>query len=64
MTVVDHRDDNEDFKAQWVTRNFPIIDSPRERFRFVRLRQTAKNHNGNDKLLITPLEVFGTLSSQ
>ena len=61
--VVDRRENNEDLKAKYVTRNFPISDPPGEGFRFVRLRQTGKNHTGNDGLRITSLEVFGTLSS-
>ena len=61
--VVDCRENNEDLKSQFVTRNFAIRDPARASFRFVRLRLTGKNHNGNDTLLITSFEVFGTLSA-
>ena len=62
--VVDRRENNEDLKATYVTRNFPISDPPGEGFRFVRLRQTGKSHSGKDYLNLTSLELFGTLSPQ
>ena len=62
--VVDRRDDNEDLHGSRVTRNFAISAPTRGNFRFVRLRQTGKNHHGDDVLALSALEVFGTLSSQ
>ena len=62
--AVDTRNNNEDLNAEYVTHNFAISAPPRGSFRFIRLRQTGKNHNGNDYLAITSLEVFGTLSPQ
>ena len=62
--VVDARDNNEDLNASYVTHNFTISTPPRGSFRFIRLRQTGRNHDGNNYLGITSLEVFGTLSSQ
>ena len=61
--VVDRRDNNEDFKAGKVTRNYELVPPPHGKFRFVRLLQTGPNHSGNDQLVIAALEVFGTLSS-
>ena len=60
--VVDSREDNEDLNDQYVTRNFSLGSPPSGAFRFVRLRQTEKNHKGKDVLAICALELFGTLS--
>ena len=57
---VDSRNDNNDLKARSVTHNFPISQTHGS-FRFVRLRQTGKNHGGDDRLPLCALEVFGTL---
>ena len=60
--VVDSRENNEDLKGEDVTHNFAISAPPSGSFRFVRLRQTGKNHNGANSLQLTSLELFGTLS--
>ena len=60
--VVDSREDNEDLDDEYATRNFAISAPPSGAFRFVRLRQTGKNHCGNNQLVICGLELFGTLS--
>ena len=62
--VVDRRENNGDLNGDYLTRNFALSYPPGEGFRFVRLRQTGKNHGGNDYFLLTSLEVFGTLSPQ
>ena len=62
--IVDRRDNNQDLNARLVIRNFAISAPPSEAFRFVRFRQTGKNHRGRDGLQISALELFGTLSSQ
>ena len=62
--VVDARQNNEDLNARRVTRNFAISAPPSEAFRFVRLRQTGRNHDGDDTLVITTLELFGALSNE
>ena len=62
--VVDRRENNEDLKGNYVTHNFAISAPPRGAFRFVRVRQTGKNHDGHDRLYISSLELFGRLSSQ
>ena len=61
--VVDHRENNEHLKCACVTHNFDIRAPLRESFRFVRLRNTGKNHDANDHLHLSSLELFGTLSS-
>ena len=57
--VIDHHSD--DVNAKSATCNFVISPLPRGRFRFVRVRQTRTNHDGNDILALSSLEVFGTL---
>ena len=58
---VDTRDDNFDLNARDVTQNFEVRNYLREAFRFVRLRQTGKNHGGDDNLLLCSLELFGSV---
>ena len=65
--VVDRRENSEDLKGAFVTRNFSVSVPVHGSFRFVRLRQTGKNHGGSegspdDTLIVIALEVFGTLS--
>ena len=62
--IVDRRDDNDDLKDNDVIRNFEIIDCPSGSFRFVRFRQTGRNHAGQSVLQVTALEVFGTLTDK
>ena len=62
--VVGRRENNHDLKGKGVTWNFAITAPPRGGFRFVRLRQTGKNHGGTDCLCVNSLELFGTLSPQ
>ena len=60
--VVDSRENNSDLNDKLVTRNFAVSAPPSGAFRFVRLRQTGKNHDRNDCLWICSLELFGTVS--
>ena len=60
--VVDSRENNNELNDRHVTRNFAVSSHPSGAFRFVRLRQTGKNHKGDDRLVICSLELFGTLS--
>ena len=62
--VVDSRENNFDLNDKFVTRNFAISAHPSGAFRFVRFRQTGKNHRGKDFLQICSLELFGTLSRE
>ena len=61
-TAVDSRNDNFDLNDKLVTRNFAISAPLSGSFRFVRLRQTGKNHAGNDRLGLSRLEIFGKVS--
>ena len=60
--VVDSREDNSDLNDSFVTCTFAISAPPSGAFRFVRLRLTGKNHEGNDSLCICALELFGELT--
>ena len=60
--VVDRRENNEDLDDRDITRNFLITARPPESFRFIRLRQTGKNHDADDFLLLCSFEVFGAIS--
>ena len=57
--VADCRENNSDLNDNHA-HNFAISPRLRESFRFVRLRQTGKNHKGNDDLCLSALEIFGT----
>ena len=59
--VADRRENNFDLTSKWMTRSFSISAPPPESFHFVRLREIGKNHNGNDHLWLSSLEVFGML---
>jgi hypothetical protein len=56
---LDRRSNNSDLNARDVIRTFTISISGR--CRFIRLRQTGKNHRGDDYLLFYAFEVFGRL---
>ena len=54
---------NDDLKGKLTVKTFPC-GSPRSGFsRFVRLRQTGKSGCGYDYLMISELELFGTLKA-
>ena len=61
--VVDRRENEEETKFRWATRNFVISTPPHGTFRFVRLRMIGKNHDGCDVLSLSSLELFGSLVS-
>ena len=61
-TEIDRRDSNDNLKGKYVTRKFKIPHIPSRGFRFFRLRQTGPNHYGYDDLVLTTLEIIGTLS--
>ena len=61
--AIDRRDDNMDLNAKTVTRNFSTNCKADQSFRFIRFRQTGKNHGSNDVLAFASLELFGKLSS-
>ena len=60
-TEVDRREKNSDLKNPYATANFRIANVPSEGFRFLRLRQTGKDHRGYHFLVFCSLELFGTL---
>jgi hypothetical protein len=60
-TIVDERTDNADLNKQNVTIWFPIEEALYRLCRFVRLRQTGRNHANFDSIWISSFEVFGDL---
>ena len=58
---IDRRDNIKELIGKYTSMNFKISHVPRESFRFLRLRQTGKNSDGNDQLKLVSLEIFGTL---
>jgi hypothetical protein len=59
-TEIDRKMHNQDFKKNWSTASFAVA-KPAE-FRFIRLTQTDKDHDGSDYLVVRAVEFFGTLS--
>ena len=59
--IVDQRENNKDLNDKRVIRYFWIVCGSGGSFRFIRLRQTGKNHASSNLLCIASLEVFGTL---
>ena len=60
---LDQQDNNNDLNGRSMTCNFSITGNTKS-FRFLRLRLTGQNHMKYDTLLISALEVFGTLTSE
>ena len=61
-TVFDSRQDNNDLNGPYLVQNFTIEGQPK-RCRYVRLKQTGKNHAGTDQLTISAFEIFGSIVS-
>jgi hypothetical protein len=58
-TEIDRREDNSDLNASNVTKTFAITRSVE--VRMIRLRQVGANHFGHHYLLLSSLEIFGSL---
>jgi hypothetical protein len=58
-TEIDHQPDNQDFANGLNTASFAV--SNRAEFRFIRLTQTGKRHDGNHWLSLAAVEMFGAL---
>jgi hypothetical protein len=56
---IDRHENNYDLNAKNVVRSFKA-EKPQEG-RYVRLRQTGKNHRGDDFLIFSAFEIFGSL---
>ena len=61
---LDSHENTEYFQPGSLIVNFPINPAPRQSFRYLRLRQTGKNHDGHDVLGIQYLDFFGTLCDE
>ena len=60
-TEIDRQDNNGALDARYVTVNFKISHVPSESFKLLRLRLTGPNHCGDDSVIFSSLEIFGTL---
>jgi hypothetical protein len=56
---VDRKENNHDLDGKDVRRTYRCVSSPL--CKYFRLRQTRKNHAGKDWLILSGMEVFGTL---
>jgi hypothetical protein len=59
-TTLDTRNTG-DLKGIYVVKNFGCSSGCSEFFRYIRLRQTAKNSSGTDHLIFCNIEFFGSL---
>jgi hypothetical protein len=61
-TEIDRQRDDQDFKrSDWRTTASFVVPNPTT-FRFIRLTQTDKSHDGDDELALVTVEFFGELS--
>lgn len=60
-TELNRQWNNSDLKGSYATHNFKVSVSPNESFRFLRLRQTGKNHADCYFMIFSGLEIFGVL---
>jgi hypothetical protein len=58
---IDRRSNNEDLNGRGIIQTFVISNPRSEEFRYIRLRQTGVNHDGNHHLTLTAFELFGQL---
>ena len=58
---IDRRDDNYDLNDAYASAHFKISNVPSEGVRFFRLKQTGENHFGDYEVVISSLEIFGSL---
>lgn len=59
--ILDERTDVEDLCEENVTKTFSIQNWQNEAFKYLRLRQTSKNWNGDNEFVINSVEFYGTL---
>jgi len=57
---IDRRENNQDLNDRLVTKVFTVARAVE--CRMIRMRQTGKDHNGNDRLSFSAFEVFGVLT--
>jgi hypothetical protein len=59
-TETDWRKNNKDLNGDGVVKTFAVASCGR--FRKIGLRQTGPNHRGENDLVVTALELFGTVA--
>jgi hypothetical protein len=57
--MIDRHKDDEYFKDGWATKTFTVKEAVK--CRYLRLTQTARNHQGNKVLALSAVEFFGAL---
>ena len=60
-TELDRRDNVHRLNDKNATQNFQISPTVQDEYRFVRLRQTGKNWQGTDHLILNAMEIFGSI---
>ena len=63
-TLVDRRVNNSDLNGRSLTQNFKITEPVSGKYRYIRLRQIGENHSHNYYVIISALEIFGTLDEE
>ena len=63
-TLVDRRVNNSDLNGRSLTQNFKITEPVSGKYRYIRLRQIGDNHCHNYYVIISALEIFGTLDEE
>ena len=58
--TLDTRVDNNDLNGAFVTHNFPVGQTPCKASRFIRLRQTGRNHVGSNHLCMSSFETLAS----
>ena len=60
--ILDRRENNAALNGTHAVSNFEITRPDKTFYRRLRLRQTGTSHYGNNRITITSLEIFGTIS--
>ena len=63
-TLADRRLNNNALNGQSLTENFAITEPVSGKYRYIRLRQIGDNHCHNYYVIISALEIFGTLDEE
>ena len=59
--VLDSRDTG-DLNGKWIVKTYSCSSSGSESYRYLRLRQTGRNSEGRDCLVLSAIEFFGKLT--
>ena len=59
--IIDRQRDTDVLKGSFTLAHFELSSVPTRRYRYLRIRQTGRNHSGEKGMQINALEIFGTL---